>query len=682
MNENQEKTEVKGFVKLIARQLLVLNDNPVFQRRFKDEHKTFLLNITDGEYAGIIRIDKGKVAVESVKNGDKKLMDRLYQEYNCDGMLETDLSTLYQMASGNLGIGSILKEIIKKKVRIKGVKKIRLLQDLFNFNMESHDITRETKLRDIIKKWAEVHGDKTFLTYIVDFDKGIDEKYSYKDMHLISNRLANGFLDMGIGKGDGIALMDINSPEFLFTVFAAVKIGAYVVLINTGLKGDGLKYILDHSEASSIVIHWSFLDKLSEVKEQLPRLRKIIVDNRDAPDDFVPPAGTEIIGNVMEASEANIETEISLDDMCMLMYTAGTTGLPKAIIFWQGRLLGGLSVKALMKQAYYLARPNDVVFTPLPLFHSNALFLSTFLSYICGLSLVLGKRFSASRHWDICRKYNVTTFNTLGAMVTFLMKQPEKPNDRDHVVRSVNTAACPKELWEGFEKRFGTKVVESYGATDGGGFMLQTIIFDDFPVGTMGKPMPGVVAEIMDDQGNIFQEPDKSGELVFLVRKSETKTREVKYFKDQEASRSLVQKGADGQLWFHSGDLAHKDKDGWFYFEDRKKDSIRRRGENIASVSIENIINQNDKIYEVAAYGVKTEIGEDEVMVSVVLKPGKSMTPEELVDFCHGKMADFMIPRYINFLDALPKNEVHRVLKRKLKEIGVTESTHDREKTK
>lgn len=675
----KEDKKVKGFVKLLWQQLIPLNDNPKFQLRFRDDDFTFLINITDGDYAALIQIDKGVVSIESVRNGNKKYMKELYKKYNCDGMLGTNLANLVKISQGNLNTGAMLKEIIKRKIRVKGVKNLRLLDVIFNFNVNSHKITRETIIRDIINKWADYYGDKTFLTYIADFDKGLDEKYSFKDMHSISNRFANGFLDLGISRGDGIAIMNINSPEYIFTIFAAMKLGAYVVLVNTGLKGDGLKYIIDHSDASSIVVHWTFLDTFLEVRDQLPNVKKIIVDLRDAPDNFEVPTGVEIIGKFMEAPDSNIDVEISLEDMCMLMYTAGTTGLPKAITFWQGKLLGGLNVKTLMKIVSFLVEPKDIVYTPLPLFHSNALFLSTFASYLSGLSLILGKRFSASRHWQICKKYEVTTYNTLGAILTFLMKQPEKPSDKDHVVRAVNTAACPKELWEAFEYRFGVKIQEAYGATDGGGFMLLTQIFDNVPVGTMGKPMPGNIAEIMNDNGEILPEPEKIGELVFLVRENEVKAREVKYFKDETASKSLIQKGTDGQLWFHTGDLAYKDKDGWFFFKDRKKDSIRRRGENIASVSIENIISQIEKILEVAAYGVKTEIGEDEVMVSVVLKPGQTLNPQELIDFCKGKMADFMIPRYIRFMEQLPKNEVHRVLKRNLKEIGVTEDTYDRE---
>jgi len=196
----------------------------------------------------------------------------------------------------------------------------------------------------------------------------------------------------------------------------------------------------------------------------------------------------------------------------------------------------------------------------------------------------------------------------------------------------------------------------------------------------MGKPLPGTTAGIMHDDGNLL-DPEKVGELVFLVRENELKQREVKYYKDDNASKNLIRVAKDGQKWFHTGDLTYMDKDGWFFFVDRKKDSIRRRGENIASFSIENIINQNDKVFESAAYGIKNEeLGEDEVMVSIVLKPGETMTPEELLDFCQGKMAYFMIPRHIDFVDKLPKSEVHRILKWVLKERGITETTYDREK--
>jgi crotonobetaine/carnitine-CoA ligase len=540
-------------------------------------------------------------------------------------------------------------------------------------------ISRKTTFWELIQNKAETLGDKNWLTFIVDFDKGVDKKYSFKDVNVLSNRLANGLMNLGINPGDGVALMETNSPEFLFTVFATFKMAAYTVLVNIALRGDGLKYIIEHSDAKAIIINWSLIDAFFDIKDQVPHVKYIIIDGNEAPADFKLPEGAISLQEIMEAPDDDIDVEINLDDLCMLMYTAGTTGLPKAIMFWQGKFLGNLNIQTLQKLAKLLVQPGDVIYTGLPLFHSNALFLSTLASYLTDMPLVLGKRFTASRHWDICRKYDITVFNTLGAMVTFLMKQPERPNDKEHKVRVVNTAACPKEIWKAFEERFGVRIAEAYGATDGGGFMLGNFMQEEAPVGTMGKPLAGTIVEIMDENGNILG-PDTVGELVFLVRESELASRKVKYYKDEKSSKNLIQTGADGQMWFHTGDLATKDKDGWVFFVDRIKDSIRRRGENIASVSIENIILQHQKVLESAAYGVNSELGEDDIMVALVLKTGESMTPEELIDFCKGKMADFMIPRYIEFMDELPKSEVHRVLKRELKSRGVTESTFDIEK--
>ena len=200
----------------------------------------------------------------------------------------------------------------------------------------------------------------------------------------------------------------------------------------------------------------------------------------------------------------------------------------------------------------------------------------------------------------------------------------------------------------------------------------------------MGKPPEGSTAEIVDDGGNIL-EPNEVGELVFLVKEEVAKETQVNYYKDEKSSKARVQRGPDGRAWFHTGDLATKDEEGWFFFVDRKKDSIRRKGENISPFTIERAINQHEKVLESAAYGIKSsqvgeDYAEDEVMAAVVMKPGEKISPEELLDFCQDKLASFQIPRFIEFVKALPKSEVHRIMKRFLKERGVSEKTYDREK--
>ena len=547
-------------------------------------------------------------------------------------------------------------------------------------------VTPTTTFGDIVKSKAEKVGDKVFLTYIRDFDKGIEEKYTYRDMHIQSNRLANGLLKLGIKKGDGISIFQINSPEYLFVLFAASKLGCYCVLVNTGLKGDGLQYIIDHSDSKVLMIHWTLLDRYLKIESQLPKIQKVIVDINEASPDFKLPEGALTLQSVIEAPDNDVKVEIDPEGMAILIYTSGTTGDPKATTFFYGKTLmgGALTFSALI--AYGMGRPGDVFYTCLPLFHGNALQLTTMPGYMAEFPVVLSKRFSASRFWDIIRKYNVTNFNLLGSMPQYLLKQPQSPNDRDNKVWRVNSAACPKELIRDFEERFNVKMYEGYGAVDGGGFMLGTFgrEKENPPVGTMGKQPDNVIAEIMDDDGNILG-PDEIGELVFLVKEEEKEQRKVTYYKNEEASKSRIQKEPDGKLWFHTGDLATKDKDGWFFFVDRKKDSIRRRGENIPAWSIERVINRHDKVLESAAYGIKgSQVGEDyaedEVMVAVVLKPGENMNPEDLLDFSQDKLATFEMPRFIDFVEKLPKSEVHRIMKRFLKERGVTETTYDREK--
>jgi carnitine-CoA ligase len=545
---------------------------------------------------------------------------------------------------------------------------------------ERFEITAETTFSQLVKHKADIWGDRVFLTYIRDFDKGIDERYTYRDMHLKSNRCANGLRNLGIQKGDGISVIEINSPEFLFTLFGAFKSGAYVVLVNTGLKGEGLQYIIDHSDSKALFIHWSFISQYLDIKDQLPKIRQIIVDTNEAPPDFELPPKSVRLQDVMQASEDNVDAKIKPDDMAMLIYTSGTTGLPKATTFYYGRSFMGPALQFPEIIAQMMGKPDDVFFTCLPLFHGNALQLTTMPGFFSGIPVILSKKFSASRYWDIIRKYNVTNFNLLGSMPQFLMKQPQRENDKENKVWRVNTAACPKEIIEAFEKRFGVKVYEGYGAVDGGGFMLGTFAHENPPVGTMGRADTGVVAEIMDDDGTILA-PHQVGELVFLVHEADLENRKVTYYKDEEASKSRIVADKNGVKWFHTGDLASKDENGWFFFVDRKKDSIRRRGENISAWSIERIINQHEKVLESAAYGIKsTEYAEDEIMAAVVLKQGERMEAKELLDFCKGKMADFMIPRFIEFVDKLPKSEVHRIMKRFLKDRGVTENTYDREK--
>jgi crotonobetaine/carnitine-CoA ligase len=261
----------------------------------------------------------------------------------------------------------------------------------------------------------------------------------------------------------------------------------------------------------------------------------------------------------------------------------------------------------------------------------------------------------------------VTTFNGLGAMIPILMKQPERPDDADNPVRMVFSAACPASVWAAFEKRFGVHIIEGYAAVDGGGFAVVNM--GASPKGSIGKPTTPI--RIVDDDGKDVP-VGQPGELLFQV--DDAAQRKVEYYKNEEASSAKIREG-----WLHTGDLVHADEAGNLYFVDRKTDSLRRRGENISSWEVEREINAHPAVLESAIFGVPSDLGEDDVMAVVILKEGEKLTPEELIRHCEERMAKFMVPRYLEFRDALPKTETHRVQKSELKRAGVGPNTWDRE---
>jgi crotonobetaine/carnitine-CoA ligase len=314
-----------------------------------------------------------------------------------------------------------------------------------------------------------------------------------------------------------------------------------------------------------------------------------------------------------------------------------------------------------------MMQPDDVLYTCLPLFHANALFLSTVRALVLGLPIALSRRFSASRFWDEIRRYQVTTFNALGAMIPILMKQPERNHDRDNKVRVVFSAACPASVWAEFEQRFGLHLIEAYAAVDGAGFMVVNV--GDGPKGSFGRPSTPV--RIVDDDGNEVP-VGQSGELLCQI--DDVPRRKVEYYKNEKASAAKIQDG-----WLSTGDLVYADADGYLLFVDRKSDSLRRRGENISSWEVEREIDAHPAVLESAVFGVPSELGEADVMAAVVLKQGQVLAPKELIAHCEQRMARFMVPRYVEFCEALPKTGTHRVQKGVLKRQAVGPNTWDRE---
>lgn len=514
-------------------------------------------------------------------------------------------------------------------------------------------------LGELIDERAERNGDKIFLHFK-------DRKYSYDEIRRFSNRCANGFQNLGVGKGDKVSIMLPNCPEYLFVWFGLAKCGAVEVPVNTFYKGEFLRHIVDQSDSKVLVIAHEFVDRLKLIEGSLNKVEKVVLLGSPKGESTGSKIPTTEFEEFFSSTEDPVGVKVHPWDPLSIIYTSGTTGLSKGALgphnFW--------IVCAERMLEYRNGGKEDIFYTFMPLYHFNAQCLTTVTTLLAEAQMVLADRFSASRFWDDVRRYGATQFNYLGGVIPILTKQPRKSNDLDNPIRIALGGGCPPMVMEEAEQRFGIKCLEGYGMTEIG-IPIQVRLNDRRP-GSCGKPMD--IYEV-----KLFDEEDKEvpageiGEIVFRPR--EPFVMMLGYYNMPDKTAESLR-----NLWFHTGDLARMDADGYFYFVDRKKDALRRRGENISSFEVERAVNAHPNVLESAAVAVPSEVGEDEVKVCVVLKPGAALSHEELIGHCNDRMPYFAVPRYVEFMESLPKTPTDRVEKYKLKKAGITLNTWDREK--
>ena len=523
----------------------------------------------------------------------------------------------------------------------------------YKFQERTVGYVLEDKARTIGEKAYFLHG---------------DTKVTYKEMNDNANRVANSFIDLGIKKGNKVCMVMANSIKFLYVWFALAKIGAVMVPINPAFKGKLFSYVINNSESSVVVVDGDLADRVIFIQEEINKVKTIILVANDGDENlrFSSEFAVKSFAHLKEGSSEAPDCDVHFYDQMTIMYTSGTTGPSKGVILSHAHYY----FTAYQAKQYMRYDKDSVIYSCLPLFHANASMLSALGAMLAEGSFAMGKRFSLSEFWPEVRAYKATHTNVIGSIMPLLWRQPPRADDGDNTVKIMNSAPLIPEF-EAFEKRFGLKLVTMFGTTETG-IVTTSSLFEKIRPGSCGKPLGAFDVRVFDDC-DIECPPKCRGEIV--VRAREPYAQMDGYYNMAEATVKAFR-----NLWYHTGDYGYTDEDGYFYFVDRKKDALRRRGENISSFEVEEVINSHPKVLESAVFAVPSELGEDEVKACVVLKPGRTMKQEELIGHCEDRMAYFAVPRYLDFREVLPKTPTLRVEKYKLREEGVTPDTWDREK--
>lgn len=505
----------------------------------------------------------------------------------------------------------------------------------------------------VLARQAQRWPEKLFL-----HELATDRRLTFGEMRAWASRTAHALHAAGAEKGQHIGVLMENSAEHIALFFGAATLGAVWAPVNTAARGDLLRYYLAHADCTMLLVDAALYPRVAEVLDQLPLLQRIIVvgQTRDA---ALPDARqtVEVLNfHQLPSEQATApEFDVRCYDLLMLAFTSGTTGPSKASMLSHAAALT-YGTGAAQAQGYH---SGDVFYVCLPLFHNNALLASMASALVCGGSVILSQRFSVSRFWTEIRDHRCTVTNLLGAMTSFLWSQPARDDDRGNHLRLVSMAPVPRYA-QAFEERFGLNIMSNYGLSDFGMATSFTANDPKAKLGSIGRVRRGMQVRVVDDHD--FEVP--RGELGELVLRSDEPWRAAGgYYKMPEATLA-----AHRNQWFHTGDRGYCDEDGYFWFVDRKKDCIRRRGENISAFEVEQILMRHPAVAQAAVFPVSTDTNDEEVGVVIIRHQDQTLTPEDVIDHCARNMAYFMVPRYIEFRAELPTTANQKLEKFKLKQ--------------
>lgn len=514
-----------------------------------------------------------------------------------------------------------------------------------------HDVVT----RDLIDRWAEEQPEKVFCK----FDDN-SEEWTYRQFRELVLQTAYGLQELGVEQGDHVLVWMPNCREQIRIFFAINYIGAVYVPINTAYKGGLLEHVVNISDAKLAIVDASLAPRLDEVA--LSRLEHLLITGGQVNHAPLPFTNYDEIMLADEGVLQPLRRVIEPWDPMAIIFTSGTTGPSKGVLTSYLHLFSNAG-----PETWDFVNSDDRYLINAPMFHIGGMG-PMFCMLARGGSIAFVERFSTATYWQSVRNTDATVAFLLGVMASFLEKQPETTEDADNPLRLVLMVPLASDA-EQFSKRFGVTVYTIFNMTE----VSTPIVSGPNPTvrGSCGKPRKGVEVRLVDE--NDCEVPiGEVGEMI--IRTDRPWAMNSGYYKMPEATANAWRNG-----WFHSGDAFIQDKDGNFFFTDRMKDSIRRRGENISSFEVESEVLAHPDVAEAAAVAVASEHGEDDVLICIAAKQGVNLNPVELIHFLTERMAYFMVPRYVRILDALPRTPSEKVLKHELRKQGVTSDTWDRE---
>ena len=532
----------------------------------------------------------------------------------------------------------------------------------------TEDISNWT-LTGLVQRQAEALGEREFMS----FEHGTT--LTFASLHRDSDRLARNLASFGVVPGDRVMVMLKNRIEFMLAMLAIMKLGAIFVPINTELKGSFLQHQMRNAEPRVIFLDTDLSDAFDAVEGGNENLTAVVYVAGDVPDQRpVVFTGLEVMTFETFSELAGVQDDVLVTpqphDIACIMYTSGTTGPSKGVLMPHAHcyLFGHGMVQTLEMTE------QDCQYVCMPLFHAMGLLLQVLSSLITGSKVFCIERFSPARWLDDIRASGATVTNALGVIPEFIFRTPATDHDRDHKLRTVMAVPIAAEWGEAMEQRFGFKFMQGYGMTE---VNLPCYTKPDDPL------LPGMAGHVQDDFFEVCivntqtDAPLPQGEIgEIVVRPKVPFCFGQGYYRMPEVTVEAWR-----NLWFHSGDAGYFDDQGRLYYADRIKDRIRRRGENISSFEIEQVLNDHPDILESAVVGIRVEGagGEDEVKAYIVTEGGRDIDNVALLDYCAERIPRFAVPRYIEAVELVPKTATGKIQKEPLRRAGVTANTWDRE---